>query len=416
MLRQQLLAASCLLLLASPARATPPSGPPSGPPAAPPSAPPSDPPSAPLDRNPAPYHDLSQAGSGFWGPGRESEPATLPATVKVGLFGPERSVEGIALRRGAELALQEANAGGGCCGGLPFALVFRADDGAWGTAAPRVVALTHEDRVWAIAGGLDGHRAHLAELVAAKLWVPVIIPWAADRTIDYANVPWVFRVAPDDGRQADLLLRFAREQGAAGVRVLAEEDRDARISTERVVDAARRLGLPPPEVRTFSPLAPPEETARAAREAAGASPLLVWARPGVALPVLHALRSQGFGGLLLAPGTLALPEAVAIEGLVVASPFDLTRPSPALAAFFELYRSRFGEEPSPLAVLAYDTMALTLHAIRAAGLNRARIRDALARTDHAGLSGRIRFDGLGGNPAEPVLLQARGGRWEAPAR
>ena len=85
-----------------------------------------------------PYRDLSESGAGFYGPGREVAPPSDLATVRLGLFGPEKGRAGELIRAGAELAIGEANARGGFCG-VDYELVFRADDGPWGMGAKQVV-------------------------------------------------------------------------------------------------------------------------------------------------------------------------------------------------------------------------------------------------------------------------------------
>jgi len=355
------------------------------------------------------YRDLSEAGAGFHGPGRERPDPPLPDTVRIGLVGPERGDGAVELRRGVALALEAVNAAGGYRG-RPFEVLFGAEDGPWGTAAKRVVGLAYEDRVWAIVGGLDGHHAHLAELISAKLWVPFVTPWSFDRTVDYANVPWVFRCPVDDGRQAEALLRHAAAVGPRAAVMVLEKEREARVGGERLASAARRLGLPPPEPIVYAPTAPAAVVpAVLARRPAT---VILWGRPRTALPLVDALRAAGYGGPVLAPAGLATPEAAVREGLVVASTVDLAEPSVALDDLAQRYAARFGGRPSALAILAHDALALTLAAVRSAGLNRARIRDALAATDLRLASGRIHFDGLGGNPAEPVLLESTGtGGW-----
>jgi ABC-type branched-subunit amino acid transport system substrate-binding protein len=139
--------------------------------------------------------------------------------------------------------------------------------------------------------------------------------------------------------------------------------------------------------------------------------LLVWARTATGQPLLSEARRRFPELPLLAPASMAGPAGLGIEGLIVASPIDLAAPPPAARAFAAAYRRRFGEEPTPLAALSYDSVALTLAAISRAGPNRARIRDELATMTYDGVSGTIRFDQLGGNPAAPVLCQVRSGRW-----
>ena len=82
--------------------------------------------------------------------------------VKIGLLLPPAGVaEGEAVRRGAELAVAEANRAGGYRG-RPFVLVVRREEGAWGAGASRIADLAARERVWALVGSVDGRSAHLA--------------------------------------------------------------------------------------------------------------------------------------------------------------------------------------------------------------------------------------------------------------
>lgn len=358
---------------------------------------------------PRPHLQLSERGAGFWGPGRADADPPLPPTVRVGLLGPAGGELGVELRRGARLALERANGAGGYQG-RPFELVSVATDGPWGTAAARVVRLAHDDGVWAIVGGLDGHHVHLAELVVAKLWVPVVSPWAVDRTVDYANVPWVFRCPPDDGAQAEALLRHASAATGQPPLLLMEDEREARAATERAQDAARRLGLPPLSVLRWPRTGPLEPTLDALRDSPPAA-IVVWGGRDRSLAVLTGLRRRGYAGLLLAPATLAVQRALTLPDLVVAAGFDPGAARPALQALRQRYAAAYGGHPDPVAAYTYDALSLVFDAIRAAGLNRARVRDRIAATGGEGATGRLGFDGLGGGAAQVVLLRATPTGW-----
>lgn len=353
-------------------------------------------------RGAEPYRDLSAAGAAFNGPGRDAvAPDTLSA-VRLGLLGPAQSPAGLALQLGVRTAVEEANAGGGY-GGLPFVVVFRPDDGPWGVVASQVVHLAQEDQVWAVIGGLDGERAHAAELVAAKLWVPVLSPAAGDRTLDYANVPWMFRCLPDDRAQADSLAQLCARQGWQRLGVACEATRDGRIAAERLLEAARACSLSLALQVEYSPADPEQPAERLAR--CGAQALIIWGRPATALPLLARLRANGCTLPVLGPALLALPEVAAQEQtlgpLIVAAPADLSLPTPPA----------LGEHPSYLALFAYDTTQLVIAALRRSGLNRAQLRDALADTPYTGLTGEFSFNSLGGLQRGPVLMVARQGRW-----
>lgn len=348
-----------------------------------------------------PYRDLEGAGATFHGPGRElAVPDTL-STVRLGLLGPAQSAAGLQLQLGVRAAVAAANAAGGYQG-LPFVVAFRPDDGPWGVVAAQVVRLAQEDQVWAIIGGLDGERAHAAELVAAKLWVPVLSPAAGDRTIDYANVPWMFRCLPDDRSQADSLASLCARQGWRRLGIAVEANRDGHVAGERLLEAARACSL---SLALQFEYAPNDPAAAAERLASsGAQALVLWGRPGTALPLLARLRERGCRLPVLAPGLLALPEVARDETLgplIVAAPADLSVATPPA----------LGEHPSYIALFAYDTTQLVIAALRRSGLNRARLRDTLAELHFSGLTGDLYFNSLGGRRAGPVLMRAEKGQW-----
>ncbi|MBN1417208.1 MAG: ABC transporter substrate-binding protein [Planctomycetes bacterium] len=361
---------------------------------------------------PPPYDDFRGMDIDFEGPGRNALAPPPADGLRIGLMAPERTADGKALRLGAELAIEERNAAGGC-GGAPFVPIFRADDGPWGMATKQVVALAYDDEVLAIVGGIDGTRAHLAELVAAKAWIPVITPSASDYTIDYANVPWVFRTPPSDDAQARLLIACALDRGLRRVAALIEGERDARLAAKRLEEAARRAGVAMDPVIEFDPNDPPSIVPRA--RDADPKGLIVWGREETSLALIEAIRDAGIGAPILAPASLATPRVAAraerVGDLAVAAPYDLSAETPERAAFAKRYAERAGDPPPPIAVFAYDATRIAIEAVGRAGPNRARIRDAIADVRFGGLTGEIRFSGLGGNPAAPVLLALKEGAW-----
>jgi ABC-type branched-subunit amino acid transport system substrate-binding protein len=362
----------------------------------------------------APYHDMSTSGAAFLGPGRELEPPDTLSVVRLGLTGPALSYAGRELQAGVALAVDEANRAGGYRG-LQYQVVFRPDDGPWGRVAAQAIALIREDQVWAIIAALDGERAHAAELVAAKLWAPIVTPGAGDRTIDYANVPWVFRLMPDDRSQADLLLSTATTRGWRRLVVVTEGTRDGRAAGERLGESAHALGRTLTRQLEFTAIDPAAVVPRVVQSRPDA--VVVWARPDPGLALLRRLRQADCQAALLVPAPMVGPELAAaadsLGGLILgAAPLDLWGPTAAIVQFRQAYVAAVGRDPSPVAAYAYEATRVVLNAVDRAGLNRARIRDELAATDLDGLTGMVRFDGLGGYPRRPVLAQASGRSWQ----
>ena len=368
---------------------------------------------APAGADAEPYRDLSDAGSEFLGVGRElADPDSL-ATVRIGVTGPALTTSGRELVGAVQLAIDEANAGGGYRG-IPFELVHRPNDGPWGVVAKQVVRLAAEDEVWVIIGTLDGERAHAAELVVAKLWVPVLTP-VGDHTVDYANVPWVFRGLPDDLSQVEALLALAAERGWHRLVLVSEIWRDAEQAARRVRHRVAAHGIDVALHHRYETYRPEVDLERLASLEADA--LVLWGRPDSALPVLRRLRALGVDLPLLLPSLLAVPEVAACPVLgpaLAAAPYDLDGTQPELAAFRQRWVAAHGEEPSYVAPLAYDMARFALQALGRTGLNRARLRDELAGGGFQGLTGPFNFNSLGGRRQLPVALAARRGRWQSP--
>jgi ABC-type branched-subunit amino acid transport system substrate-binding protein len=399
-----------------------------------------------------PYSDFSKAGAEFYGQGREEEEPDKLKAVRIGLMGPEKTLEGKELQHGAALAVEQANARGGYLPapavhkvtpelakhqrnehtsrqaghGIPYQIIFRPDDGPWGMAAKQVVNLTYDDKVWVILGGLDGHRTHLAELISAKAWIPIVTPTASDLSIDYANVPWVFRCMPSDARQAEILLNYARSRGYKNLIVLTEGQREAHTGFLRLNEVARRMHYQISMHIEYSPHNPTAILPRLKNIIIDA--IIIWGNSNTVLPLLIALRGAGITAPVLAPAILATPQiaekASAVGELIVAAPCDLSRfgknpESPnesqendsPISIFMQQYQKRTGTLPSPIALFAYDATRLVITAIERAGLNRAKIRDELSHISFDGITGTIHFDSLGGNPAQPVLMTLQNRQW-----
>jgi len=365
-----------------------------------------------VEERTTPYRDFGKLGAGFNGPGRDAT-APLPADgVRVGFTCPERTLEGKEFRAAVNLAIEERNKAGGFKG-VPFVPVFRFDDGPWGMVSKQVVALAYEDEVWAIVGGLDGGRAHVAELIAAKAWIPVVNTAASDATIDYANVPWVFRIMPSDSAQARALLSHARERELKDIALLVEDDRDSRSAMKRIEEESRHEKKP---LRLVIEYRAADVTSAVRRlKDSGMDGVLLWGRHDGALGILKAIRADGIRIPVLAPASLAAPDVAAdgdgLGDLTVTAPYDPGSMEPKREDFERRFEAACGNKPSPVAAAAYDATRLALDAIEKADLNRVRIRDVISSEEFSGLCGKFRFSELGGNPSEPVLLHIEGRRW-----
>ena len=126
--------------------------------------------------------------------------------------------------------------------------------------------------------------------------------------------------------------------------------------------------------------------------------IVVWADESETAGILKQMRAMGmkqrvFGSYrTLGPDLLAQAGADA-EGFEAVFPYDPTRKDPGWLDFNRRFEARFHEQPEQFASLAYDAMNALLDSICKAGLNRARIHDALADIDEFnGVTGKMVFD------------------------
>lgn len=363
----------------------------------------------------APYAAMDREAIEYAGPGRETSRDLDGPVVKIGLLIPlrgPRKAEGEALLAAAQLALSDVRKVP-LPDGRRLELVWRDESGLWGRGSSELVNLVVEDRVVALVTSPDGAAAHLAEQVGNRLGVPVLT-LASDGTTTRINIPWLFRIAPSDGAQAQAFAEdIYRTRGFHNVVVLIEGGRDGRIAGEEFVKAARAIAAPEPrilrlpanpqpmaelhaQVRALNPqaiviLAGASDAARFISEAGDKSTRahLYLNQKATQVPIEEVEAWEKFAGVWVAV-TIPCESAGQAEDIVARSCAEADVP------------------PSLPTAAAYDAIRLLAGALRESGPNRARLRDALAAArNFPGVAGTITFDGAGNNSAKTVLAPWR---------
>jgi branched-chain amino acid transport system substrate-binding protein len=367
----------------------------------------------------APY-DLNYVHPNIYsGAGRDlPEPKDL-TEVRIGFFGPIEhnpdSVLGLRMLHGAQLAVDEANARGGY-GGKPFHLMLHndydnwqagavygfdrpTDPTIWGSASNEVVKMVYDDQDWAIFGSISSESTHIALRVALRAEIPIVNSASTDPTIPETYIPWYFTDLQDDRVQClTLARRIFTELGLKRVAILRINNRYGRFGVIKLRDAARRLGHPIVIEQKYLPgvlgFSRQLQVIRSSR----ADAIVIWGDQMEAAEILKQMQSLGmtqrvFGAYrTLGPEMLA-QAGTAAEGFEAVFPYDPTRQDQRWLDFNRRFDEKFHETPEQFASLAYDAMNALLDSICKAGLNRARIHDALANIEHYdGVTGPMVFD------------------------
>ena len=362
----------------------------------------------------APHVGARQTPIPYHGPGREEPEPTGLTEVILGYFGPADPdhPEGGDLWLAARMAEEEVNEAGGSRG-LPIRLQPVWADNPWGTGVARVARMVYSDPpVWLFLTALDGPSSHLVAQVVAKARLPMVNSGATDRTTNLAKVPFVFGCLPGEPRQVEMLAEHLSGDVADGEFILITAmDYDSRVFLDRLRRALWRRGLAPAFQFEVDRMTEAEldffghevfQTARAVLLVAGAVE---------SASLMARLRRVFQGPVYATPAAArrAFIESAGDEAGELIFPFPA---DPAgVEAFSARFSARFGRPADFAAAQTYDSVLLIAEAVRRAGLNRARIGDALwGLSPWEGFAGRVEWDPVGQNTRDPVLATLRDGR------
>lgn len=366
-----------------------------------------------------PFHEYRAQSLEYVGPADDAQiPAEL-TEVTIGWFGPaeETHPRHGDLWAAASMAVEEANQAGGW-NGIPFLLIARWSENVWGSGVSELARAVHDDRVWAILGSVDGSTTHLAEQVVAKARLPLVSPVSTDESVNLAGVPWMFSVAPGDHLWAPLLTEdLLAIIGEGTFTLISATDHDSRSATGALLrelgrrdrGPLQRLDVRPGSIDLDAQL----ERSRLSDSAA----LLVVVGPQEGARLLRAIRGHGFKGPIFGSPQLARQLCMAqageaAEGIRVPVLGDPVVDSAERSRFEHDFRQRTGKDPDWAAAHTYDATRLLLAAIRAAGLTRPGIRQALVElSPWMGVTGAVDWDPMGQNRrAVTAMATVRAGR------
>jgi branched-chain amino acid transport system substrate-binding protein len=271
-----------------------------------------------------------------------------------------------------------------------------------GNTANETVKLIFEDKVLAFLGSMSSDTTHVALRVALKGEVAELTSISTDPTITQIVVPWIFRCLADDWSQSRALAKYLfQERKFTRVALLERNNRYGRMGSAEIKRVAKRMGHPitlavryGKSTKTF------EDHIRKIKEY-NADAVVIWGLYAKGSQIVKEMHAAGldipiFGADGLVAQKFIEMSGDAAEGVVVTYPYDAYRNDPLTQGFNRRFTEKYGHEPDSFAAHGYDAMYIVWEAVKKGGLNRTRIRDALAETkDFHGVTGMISFDHRG---------------------
>jgi branched-chain amino acid transport system substrate-binding protein len=369
-----------------------------------------------------PYASIKSRNINYTGSGREAAYDLSDSTIRIGLLvplqGPQKA-DGEAIVAAARIALEDDAAQGPLPAGRRLALAVGDESGpSWGHVANALIRLVLDEQAIAVVTSANGATAHMSEQVGNRIGVATVT-LASDKTTTQIDLPWIFRLAPSDVVQARTMAQdIYRDRGFRRVLLVTESDHDGRVGGTEFEEAAREFHAPPPTSLRLDPLQPDAGSMLTLIRTRTPECIVFWTRPNTARKLLQAIRE---GGISL-PSYLSQEAAQRSAGLNYPpsgavedkapqdnSVWTVAASGPASSlgeSFARRYQLATGASPSPVAAEAYDAVRLIAHALRAAGANRARVRDWIASVEELpGASGLISFDNEGNSDAGVRLVR-----------
>ncbi|HEX3663428.1 MAG TPA: ABC transporter substrate-binding protein [Acidobacteriaceae bacterium] len=371
------------------------------------------------------------------GAGREIPVPADIQEVRIGFLGPVAKQAdqpyGLRMLHGAEMAIDEANARGGY-GGKPFHLMIHDDyanwqfgaeggqvrptDAAiWGAPIDEAVKMIYDEKDWAIFGSISSESTHMMLRLALKAEIPIVNSASTDPTVPETYVPWYFTDIQDDRVQSyTLARRIYTGLGLKRAALLRVNNRYGRLGVEKFKDASRRLGHPLVIEQKYLPGDTDFRRELRIIRDSRVDAIVLWADQDEAAEILQEMRELGmhqrvFGSYRTLGDELLARAGPAADGFEAVYPYDPSRKDSKWTAFRQRYRAKYGEQPEQFSALAYDAMNILLESICQAGLNRARIQDALDQVyRYDGVTGPMVFDPNNKNVSPMVLGAVRDGK------
>lgn len=346
-------------------------------------------------------------------PGNENG-AMDRSTIKIGYFGDLSGPTfnfGKSAINGVLLAADELNQTGGIHN-RRIDVVIEDDKGSPEEAARLTAKLIDKDKVMAvIAGGVSGNSLAAAPK-AQSSQVPLISPSSTDPAVTQTG-DYIFRACFVDTFQGDVMASFAVNTLKAKKAAIIYDFNSpyGRGLTEYFRISFTKLGGRIVSEQTY---AQEDADFKGQLSTIGSAEPDVIYIPGyygdVAL-IARQARMLGLTQPLLGGDGWDAPElwqlgGDALNGSYISTHYSVDDPSPAIQAFVEAYKHRYGNLlPDAHAALAYDAARILFEALARSGVSDgAKLRDALAQTKNfSGVTGIINID-ANRNAVKPAVV------------
>jgi branched-chain amino acid transport system substrate-binding protein len=323
--------------------------------------------------------------------------------------------EGALFIKAIKLALKQINEAGGV-NGKKINLIMEDTQSTNPGALAALQKCVEKDKVLALVGPVKSTQI-LAMSDAIKSYAIPTMIGGTNANLTRKGNPWLFRVRPDDSIAAAAMVKFIREDlKLTKVGILHDTDAFGTGGADLVEQGAKANGLTVVKRERYTTKDKDFTAQLLSLKSAGAQVMVVYGTNTEDVAVIQRQYRQlgspyKYLGSVSSGGRDCLRLAKeAAEGLMAVADF-VPGQSPVNKKYAEDYRKEYGEDFDANSVWAYDGLKILADAIRKAGEDRNRIREALLATQgYKGALGTFAFTPNGDGLSEVSVVEIRNGR------
>ena len=343
--------------------------------------------------------------------------ATAAEEIRIGFTPPITGVHaagGSLQVKAIKLALKEINAAGGVNGKKIDLRIIDSQSSNPGALAALQKAVDQE-KVLALIGCLYSTQVFATADAIKNYGIPTIIG-ATNVNITKQGNPWLFRARPDDSIAALAMVKYIKEDTKfTKIGLLHDADAFGTGGADQVEKGAKELGLTVVRREKTATAAKDFTAELLAMKNAGAQILVFYGHQEATALLQRQLRQLGSPFKFLGSPSSASKDSLnlakeAAEGIWAVVDF-VPGQSEENRRFAEAYKKEYNEEFDSLSVWTYDGLKIMVNAIKKAGEDRDKIRQALLATQgYKGVQGNFSFTPNGDGLREVSIVQIEKGQ------
>jgi branched-chain amino acid transport system substrate-binding protein len=313
-----------------------------------------------------------------------------------------------------KLALKEINAAGGVNGRkIDLRIVDNQSTNPGALAA--LQKAVEQEKVLAMLGCLYSTQVFATADATKNYGIPTFIG-ATNVNLTRQGNPWLFRVRPDDSVAAGAMVKYIKEDTKfTKVGILHDSDAFGTGGADLVEKGAKEAGLTVVK-REKSQTGAKDFTAELlAMKNAGAQILVFYGHQEATAVLQRQVKQLGSPFKFLGSPSSASKDALnlakeASEGIWAVIDF-VPGQSEDNKRYIATYKKEYNEEPDMLSVWTYDGLKILVEAIKKAGEDRGKIREAILATQgYKGVQGTYSFSSNGDGLSEVSIVQIEKGQ------